>query len=157
MNEVIHTYEELEQMVEKTYRTPDITSLRRAYVLAEQAHAGAVRLTGHPVISHPLAVAYRLAEMGLHLNVVIAGLLHDVVEDSPITIDDLRKQFGEDIAYLVESVTKLKHSIKYRGAERYAENMRKMFLAMASDVRVVFMKFSDRLHNLSTLYGQPKK
>jgi GTP diphosphokinase / guanosine-3',5'-bis(diphosphate) 3'-diphosphatase len=156
MSEVLRTYEELEQLVKKTYKTPDIESLRRAFVLADEAHKGELRLTGDPVISHPLAVAYRLAEMGLHINVVVAGLLHDVVEDSEITIDHVKERFGEDIAGLVESVTKLKHGIKYHGKERYAENMRKMFLAMASDVRVVFMKFADRLHNLSTLYGQPK-
>ncbi len=156
MSESIRTYDELEKLVQKTYRSPDIESLRRAFTIADGAHKGAVRLTGHPVISHPLAVAYRLAEMGLHINVVIAGLLHDVVEDSHVTIEDVRGSFGEDVAGLVESVTKLKQSIKYRGAERYAENMRKMFLAMASDVRVVFMKFADRLHNLETLYGQPK-
>jgi GTP pyrophosphokinase len=156
MGEVVRTFEELEQLIIKTYKHPDIESLRRAFALADQAHKGEVRLTGHPVISHPLAVAYRLAEMGLHINVVIAGLLHDVVEDSATTIEDLHVQFGEDIATLVDAVTKLKHGIKYRGTERYAENMRRMFLAMASDVRVVFMKFADRLHNLETLYGQPK-
>lgn len=156
MNETIRTYDDLERLVKKTYSSPDIESLRQAFALADKAHAGEVRLTGHPVISHPLAVSYRLAEMGLHLNVVIAGLLHDVVEDSDVTIEDVKNAFGEDVASLVESVTKLKHGIKYRGTERYAENMRKMFLAMASDVRVVFMKFADRLHNLETLYGQPK-
>jgi GTP diphosphokinase / guanosine-3',5'-bis(diphosphate) 3'-diphosphatase len=156
MTEVIRSYDELEKLVKKTYAHPDVETLRRAFALADQAHAGEVRLTGHPVITHPLAVAYHLAEMGLHLNVIVAGLLHDVVEDSPVTIDDLKRDFGEDIASLVESVTKLKHGIKYRGEERYAENMRKMFLAMATDVRVVFMKFADRLHNLETLYGQPK-
>lgn len=156
MDAIIRTYDELERLVTQTYKTPDLESLRRAYALALEAHAHKTRLTGAPVISHPVAVAYRLAEMGLHANVVVAGLLHDVVEDSDVTIEHVRQQFGEDIAGLVEAVTKLKHSIRYRGAERYAENMRKMFLAMASDVRVVFMKFADRLHNLETLYGQPK-
>ncbi|MBI2473335.1 bifunctional (p)ppGpp synthetase/guanosine-3',5'-bis(diphosphate) 3'-pyrophosphohydrolase [Candidatus Uhrbacteria bacterium] len=156
MSELFRTYNELEQLVLKTYRSPDIQTLRRAYDVAQRAHAGEVRLTGHPVITHPVAVAYRLAQMGLHLNVVIAGILHDVIEDSEMTNESLQEQFGTDVASLVESVTKLKHSINYRGEERYAENMRKMFLAMASDVRVVFMKFADRLHNLETLYGQPK-
>lgn len=156
MGEIIRTYEDLERLVIKTYKNADIETLRRAFELANKAHEGEVRLTGHPVITHPLAVAYRLAEMGLHLNVVIAGVLHDVVEDSSVSIEDLKDQFGNDIAGLVEAVTKLKQGINYKGAERYAENMRKMFLAMASDVRVVFMKFADRLHNLETLYGQPK-
>jgi GTP pyrophosphokinase len=129
--------------------------VRKAYALAESAHRGEKRLTGHEFVTHPLAVAYKLAEMGIHLNVVAAGLLHDVVEDTGIEIEDLREQFGDDIASLVDSVTKLK-KVKYQGVERYVENMRKMFLAMASDVRVVFIKFADRLHNLQTLYGQPK-
>lgn len=150
------TYEDLENFVKSHYQNPDLTLLKKAYTFAEQAHEKVVRLTGQPYITHPLAVSYRLAEMGLHLNVVAAGLLHDVVEDSGTSSEDLKKEFGEDIATLVESVTKLKHTVKYRGEERYAENMRKMFLAMASDVRVVFMKFADRLHNLQTLYGQPK-
>jgi GTP pyrophosphokinase len=150
------TYEDLESFVSSHYQNPDLALLRKAYSYAEIAHAKVVRLTGQPYITHPLAVSYRLAEMGLHLNVVAAGLLHDVVEDSGTSIEDLRKDFGDDIASLVESVTKLKHTPHYRGEERYAENMRKMFLAMASDVRVVFMKFADRLHNLETLYGQPK-
>lgn len=154
--ETIRTYNELEDFVKTHYRNPDLLTLRNAFDVAEAAHAGKLRLTGQPVIIHPLAVAYKLAEMGLHLNVVSAGLLHDVVEDSPVTIESLRDKFGSDIASLVESVTKLKHTVKYRGEERYAENMRRMFLAMASDVRVVFMKFADRLHNLKTLYGQPK-
>jgi GTP pyrophosphokinase len=153
---IARTYEELERLVEKSYSAPDLDLLRRAFALAERAHAGELRLTGHPVISHPITVAYRLAEMGLHMHVVVAGLLHDIVEDSDITVEDVQEQFGEDIASLVESVTKLKHGIKYKGSDRYAENMRKMFLAMASDVRVVFMKFADRLHNLATLYGQPR-
>lgn len=156
MGEIIRTYDELQKLVHDTYDTPDTELLRQAYALAEKAHEGETRLTGHPVITHPLAVAYRLAQMGLHIHVVVAGLLHDVVEDSDTTMQDIQEEFGEDIAGLVASVTKLKHGIRYRGTERYAENMRKMFLAMASDVRVVFMKFADRLHNLETLYGQPK-
>ena len=156
VTEIIRTYDELERLVKKTYKNPDLATLRRAYTVATSAHEGEKRLTGHDFISHPVAVAYKLAEMGLHLNVVMAGIMHDVAEDSDVGIEVIRKDFGDDIASLVESVTKLKHGIKYRGAERYAENMRKMFLAMASDVRVVFMKFADRLHNLETLYGQPK-
>lgn len=154
--ETMNTFEELIALVNKHYHNPDLTLLHRAYTVANAAHEEKKRLTGQPYIVHPLAVSYKLAEMGLHLNVVAAGLLHDVVEDTGVTIEDLRKQFGDDIATLVDSVTKLKHTVKYQGTERYAENMRKMFLAMASDVRVVFMKFADRLHNLQTLYGQPK-
>ena len=153
---IVHTYSELETLVKSNYAEPDLATLQRAYEMALEAHSGETRLTGHPFITHPVAVAYKLAEMGLHLNVVIAGLLHDVVEDTEITIEDVQKAFGDDIASLVNNVTKLKRNVKYSGVERYAENLQKMFLAMASDVRVVFMKFADRIHNLSTLYGQPK-
>lgn len=155
MPEKVHTFEELETIVRENYRQPDLALLRQAYELAEGAHKGEKRLTGHPFISHPLAVACTLAHMGMHLNVVAAGLLHDVVEDTGIEIEDVQARFGADVAALVDSVTKLK-KVKYQGVERYVENMRKMFLAMASDVRVVFIKFADRLHNLQTLYAQPE-
>jgi GTP diphosphokinase / guanosine-3',5'-bis(diphosphate) 3'-diphosphatase len=155
MPETIRTFDDLLEVVEKNYQAPDLDQLRRAYALAAKAHGDEKRLTGHAFITHPLAVAYTLAEMGMHLNVVTAGLLHDVVEDTGIEVEDLRREFGDDIASLVDSVTKLK-KVKYQGEERYVENMRKMFLAMASDVRVVFIKFADRLHNLQTLYAQPQ-
>lgn len=156
MPEIVYSYQDLETLVKQNYKQPDLELLRRAFELAERAHRDEYRLTGHPVITHPLAVAYRLAQMKLHLHVIVAGLLHDVVEDTDFTLDDLRQQFGDDIATLVDSVTKLK-KMKYQGVERYVENMRKMFLAVASDVRVIFMKFADRLHNLQTLYAMPKK
>ncbi|TAK03272.1 bifunctional (p)ppGpp synthetase/guanosine-3',5'-bis(diphosphate) 3'-pyrophosphohydrolase [Patescibacteria group bacterium] len=155
MPEIVHTFEELAALVRRTYRAPDLDLLRRAYELAAEAHKGEKRETGHPFITHPLAVAYKLVEMGMHVNVVTAGLLHDVIEDTGIELDEVREKFGPDVAALVDSVTKLK-KIKYQGVERYVENMRKMFLAMASDVRVVFIKFADRLHNLQTLYAQPE-
>ncbi|HBP00132.1 MAG: GTP pyrophosphokinase [Candidatus Uhrbacteria bacterium GW2011_GWF2_41_16] len=154
MPENSRTIEDLLSIVEKNYMNPDVDLIRRAYHLANEAHQGEKRLTGHDYILHPLAVAYKLAEMGLNLNVVAAGLLHDVAEDSEVDIEDIRKNFGDDIASLVESVTKLK-KVVYRGVDRYVENMRKMFLAMASDVRVIFIKFADRLHNLQTLYAMP--
>lgn len=156
MPDIVRTYEDLERILRKNYLNPDIGLIKRAYELAESAHKDAKRLTGHPYVVHPLAVGYRLAQMGIHLNVVAAGLLHDVVEDTGITLDDLRESFGDDVASLVDSVTKLK-KVQYKGVERYVENMRKMFLAMASDVRVVFIKFADRIHNLQTLYAQSKK
>ncbi len=155
MPESNRTYDELVRLITTTYTNPDLDLVSRAYAVAEKAHHDMMRLTGDPYIVHPLAVAYKLAEMGAHLNVVSAGLLHDVIEDSEITLDEVRAQFGDDIATLVDSVTKLK-KVKYKGTDRYVENLRKMFLAMASDVRVVFIKFADRLHNLRTLYAQPR-
>ncbi|OGL96076.1 hypothetical protein A2348_01000 [Candidatus Uhrbacteria bacterium RIFOXYB12_FULL_58_10] len=155
MPESNRTIEDLLKLVRSTYASPDLDLLTRAYEVAERAHRDITRLTGDPYIVHPLAVAYKLAEMGAHVNVLAAGLLHDVIEDSEVTIDEVSTTFGEDIASLVDSVTKLK-KIKYQGTDRYVENLRKMFLAMASDVRVVFIKFADRLHNLKTLYAQPR-
>lgn len=152
--ETARTIDDLLRLVTETYKNPDLGLIRRAYDLADAAHKGETRLTGQPFIVHPLSVAYKLASMGIHPNVVAAGLLHDVIEDTGVTLEEVREQFGDDIATLVDSVTKLK-KVKYQGAERYVENLRKMFLAMASDVRVVFIKFADRLHNLQTLYAQP--
>jgi GTP pyrophosphokinase len=155
MAPIVRTFDELIKCLKKNYQDPDLDLIRRAYAMAEKAHEGDKRLTGHPFITHPLGAAYTLAEMKMHPNVVAAGLLHDVVEDTGITLEDVKKEFGADIAGLVDSVTKLKN-VRYQGEDRYVENMRKMFLAMASDVRVIFIKFADRLHNLSTLYAQPK-
>ncbi len=155
MTELVRTYDDLAALVAKNYRNPDVDFVRRAFDMAYRAHDGTKRLTGHDYIVHPLAVACKLAEMGLHLNVVAAGLLHDVVEDTGISLEAVEKEFGPDVASLIDAVTKLK-KVRYQGEDRYVENLRKMFLAMASDVRVVFIKFADRLHNLQTLYAQPR-
>ncbi|MBM3205093.1 bifunctional (p)ppGpp synthetase/guanosine-3',5'-bis(diphosphate) 3'-pyrophosphohydrolase [Candidatus Uhrbacteria bacterium] len=133
-----------------------VEEIRRAYQYADQAHRGQKRATGEPYIIHPLATAFSLAEIHLPTPIIIAGLLHDVPEDTERTIDDVRNAFGEDVATMVEGICKL-GKIKYRGMERYIENLRKMFLAMAADVRVVFIKFADRLHNLQTLDAIPQK
>lgn len=130
--------------------------LRDAYEFAKQAHEGQKRATGEPYIIHPLATAFTLAEMRLPAPIVMAGLLHDVPEDTPRTLEEIQERYGEDIAHMVAGITKL-GKIKYRGIERYIENLRKMFLAMAADVRVVFIKFADRLHNLETLQAIPPK
>ncbi len=155
MPQTAPTFEELLILVERNYKNPDLDLIRRAYAVAEEAHRGEKRLTEEAYITHPLAAAYTLAQMGLNLNVVAAGLLHDAVEASGLDLDDVRKEFGDDVASLVDGVTKLK-KVVYRGVDRYVENLRKMFLAMASDVRVIFIKFADRLHNLHTLYAMPQ-
>lgn len=154
MDPIAPTYEDLETLIKQNYEHPNLELIREAYELADQAHEDKKRESGHPFISHPIATAYKIAEMRLGMNVIAAGLLHDVVEDTNYSRDDIEEQFGSDIAELVESVTKLKE-IKYQGADRYLENLRRMFLAFATDVRVVFIKFSDRLHNLKTLYARP--
>jgi len=131
-------------------------TIRKAYEFAKEAHEGQKRATGEPYIIHPLATAYNLAEMRLPAPIIIAGLLHDVPEDTSRTLEDITEHFGEDVSTMVAGITKL-GKIKYRGMERYLENLRKMFLAMAADVRVVFIKFADRLHNLGTLDAIPPK
>lgn len=151
-----YDYQELEALVKKNYEQPDLALLQRAYEYAEIGHAGKVRQTGHAYITHPVATAYKLAEMKLPMSVLVAGLLHDVVEDTGITIDQVQVDFGEEIAKLVSAVTKLK-KVKYTGDDLYAENLRRMFLAMSEDVRVVFIKFADRLHNLKSLYARPRE
>jgi guanosine-3',5'-bis(diphosphate) 3'-pyrophosphohydrolase len=128
----------------------------RAYEFAKAAHEGQKRASGEPYIIHPLAAALNLAEMRLPAPIIIAGLLHDVPEDTQKTLEDIQAEFGDDVADMVGGITKL-GKIKYRGIERYIENLRKMFLTMAADVRVVFIKFADRLHNLETLESIPPK
>lgn len=128
--------------------------LQLAYDFANNAHAGQLRKSGEPYIFHPLATAHILADMRIDPEIVIAALLHDVPEDTEITLDDVRKNFGSEIASMVRGITKL-GKLKYRGVERYIENLRKMFVAMAEDIRVMIIKFADRIHNLTTLDALP--
>ena len=128
----------------------DTSVLHRAYEYAKDAHEGQMRKTGEPYINHPLHTAYLLTEIKADLSTVLAGLLHDVPEDTYRTLEDVEKEFGEDVANLVKGITKL-GKIKYRGIERYKENLKKMFLAMTNDLRVIFIKFCDRLNNLRTI------
>jgi GTP pyrophosphokinase len=142
----------------KTY-LPDIdtTMLVLAYDFADKAHQGQNRASGLAYITHPLATAYNLADLKSDYATIVAGLLHDVPEDTEVTLAEIEKNFGKEVAKLVNGITKLGR-IKYRGIERYAENLRKMFIAMAKDIRVIFIKFADRLHNLQTLsYLPPEK
>lgn len=134
----------------------DISLIRQGYAFAEEAHQGQKRASGEPYIIHPLCTALQLADMQMTVPIIVAGLLHDVPEDTARTLDDIEVVFGEDIRSMVSGITKL-GKIKYRGMERYIENLCKMFLAMAADVRVVFIKFADRLHNLQTLDAIPPK
>lgn len=128
----------------------DTALVERAYRFAEKAHTGQKRKTGEPYISHPYTIALRLADLKLDQSTIAAALLHDVVEDCGIPIETIQKEFGDDVAFLVDGVTKL-GKLKYRGAERMAESLRKMFLATAEDIRVILIKLLDRLHNMETL------
>ena len=120
--------------------------------MANKAHSGQKRATGEPYIFHPLSVAYILSELELDRNAIVAALLHDVAEDTDTTLEDIESQFGKEIAFLVDGVTKLSQ-FKYKNKEdQQLENFQKMFLAMAEDVRVVIIKLADRLHNMRTLW-----
>lgn len=133
----------------------DLALIELAFEFAQEAHKGQKRMSGEDYIYHPLATAQTLAELKMSSQVIIAGLLHDVPEDTKYKLNDISKNFGEEVALLVNGITKL-GTIKYRGIERYIENLRKMFFAMAEDLRVIIIKFADRLHNLKTLYALPR-
>ncbi len=132
----------------------DTIMLELAYEFAVKSHGGQKRKNGEPYIQHCLHTAFVLTQIKADLETVIAGLLHDIPEDTEFTLADIEKNFGVEVAGLVEGITKLS-KIKYRGIERYRESLRKMFLAMARDLRVILIKFADRLHNLRTLESLP--
>ncbi|MDD2807837.1 MAG: RelA/SpoT family protein [Patescibacteria group bacterium] len=132
----------------------DFDLIRLAYDFAAEAHRGQTRKSGEPYINHPLETAIILAKMGLDQPSIIAALLHDVPEDTNYTLVEVEKNFGPEVAKLVAGITKL-GIIKYRGMEKYAENLRNMFVSMAQDLRIVLIKMADRLHNLSTLDSLP--
>ncbi len=132
----------------------DLDLIRLAYDYAEKAHTGQTRKSGEAYITHPLETAITLAKMGLDQASIIAALLHDVPEDTNYSLVDIEKNFGSEIAQLVGGITKL-GVIKYRGMEKYAENLRRMFISMAQDIRIILIKMADRLHNLKTLNSLP--
>ncbi|MBI2427145.1 MAG: HD domain-containing protein, partial [Candidatus Kerfeldbacteria bacterium] len=153
IHDVISTFREQRPNITEE----DCDEIELACEFAEEAHRGQLRKSGEPYITHPLRTAKRLAEMNMDLPTLIAGLLHDVPEDTTRTIEDIDKAFGREVAALVAGVTKL-GKIKYRGVDRYTENLRRMFVAMAQDIRVIIIKFADRIHNLETLeYLAPEK
>lgn len=129
----------------------DLELLERAYRKAEEVHEGQLRKSGEDYIIHPMSVVKILADLGMDENTLIAGLLHDSVEDTPYTLEDIKSDFGEEAALLVDGVTKLGSLIYESKEERQAENLRKMFLAMSKDIRVLIIKLADRLHNLRTI------
>ncbi|MBT3539329.1 bifunctional (p)ppGpp synthetase/guanosine-3',5'-bis(diphosphate) 3'-pyrophosphohydrolase [Candidatus Parcubacteria bacterium] len=148
------TIEYLLEKIKVYDKKADFDMIQLAYDFAYDAHAGQTRKSGEPYIIHPLATAHILADMHIDPIIVIAALLHDVPEDTDKTLEDLEDNFGSEVASLVRGITKL-GKLKYRGVERYIENLRKMFVAMAEDVRVMIIKFADRTHNLTTLEALP--
>ncbi len=151
------TYDMLKQEMRDSGRAYDFALVDRAYALAEAAHAEQRRRSGEPYICHPLSVAEILVEMGMDSESIAAALMHDVAEDTAVTIEEIRQKFGAEVALLVDGVTKLTQ-IKFSNVEdRQAENLRKMLLAMSQDVRVMIIKLCDRLHNMRTGDAWPEQ
>jgi GTP pyrophosphokinase len=148
------TVEDLVDTIKLYAKDDDLDIIRLAYYFAKNAHEGQFRKSGEPYITHPLAASYLLAKLRIDPIIIVATLLHDVPEDTEVTINEISKNFGEEVAKMVAGITKL-GKLKYRGVERYIENLRKMFVAMAEDVRVMIIKFADRIHNLTTLESLP--
>ncbi len=133
----------------------DETLIQRAYDFAQKAHATDVRYSGEPYFMHPASVAKHLAQLGMDASTIVAGLLHDTVEDAHVSEEEVEKEFGPEVRFLVEGVTKLgKH--KYRGAERHAESLRRLLVATSADVRVLIIKLADRYHNMTTIEHVPE-
>ncbi len=145
------TWEEYEKKLrELGYHEKDLAEIKPAFLFAENAHKDEKRKSGEPYITHPIAVSIYVARRKLDTAAISAALLHDVVENQGVEIETLKKKFGDEIAFLVEAVTKV-DKVRYRGIERASESLRKMFLAVAEDIRVVIIKLMDRLHNMETL------
>ncbi len=155
MEDKVITIDELVQIILTNDKQYDVSKILSAYEFAAKAHEGQLRSSGQPYIIHPLAVARTLLELGMDTDTVCAALLHDVVEDTEATTEDLKKRFGNDVALLVEGVTKLKKIPIFNKEQQQAENVRKIMLAMAEDIRVIIIKLCDRLHNMQTLGFRP--
>jgi len=152
----MNRFEELLEKVHGYTSEAERELLRRAYVFSALEHKGQVRHSGEPYLTHPLEVAHILADMRLDAGAIAAGLLHDVVEDTLTTIERIQEQFGEEVAHVVEGVTKIGAIPFSSSEERQAENFRKMLLAMVDDMRVILVKLADRLHNMRTLHYLPE-
>ena len=157
MDDIQARYEHLERRVLESSPNADVARLRAAFEYANQHHGSQLRKSGEPYITHPIAVAEIVAELDLDLDSVIAALLHDCIEDTDSTHDDIARQFGTTVAELVEGVTKLTRMQYTSKEEEQMENLRKMFMAMAKDVRVILIKLCDRLHNMRTLEYQSER
>ena len=152
-------YQDLVNTIRKYHPSDDISMIEKAYKVADEAHKEQKRKSGEPYIIHPLCVAIILADLEMDKETIAGGLLHDVVEDTKMTLDDLTREFGSEVSFLVDGVTKLTQlNWDKDKVEIQAENLRKMFLAMAKDIRVIIIKLADRLHNMRTgQYWKPEK
>ena len=154
----IVSFEDLKKIIQDSGKEYDRERIEAAYRLAEEKHREQKRSSGEPYIIHPLSVAAILVGLGMDSESVMAGLLHDVVEDTDCTLDEITKMFGKEVALLIDGVTKLGKIPYSSREEQQAENLRKMLMAMAEDIRVIIIKFADRMHNMSTLeYMSPQK
>src|SRR5271169_553574 len=144
-------FRELMKKLRENRPNDDLNLVKKAYEFSQKHHAGQSRASGQPYLVHPLEVALVLAEMKMDPVAIAAGLLHDSVEDTSVTVVDIRKEFGEQVAHIVEGVTKISAIDFATREEQQAENLRKMMLAMVDDIRVVLIKLADRLHNMRTL------
>ncbi|MEG0803854.1 MAG: RelA/SpoT family protein, partial [Pygmaiobacter sp.] len=151
------SYEKLKKLMDESGRNYDREVIDKAYHLAEKAHSGVARKSGEPYITHPLSVAALLIDLGLDTESISAALLHDVVEDTEISISMLTVEFGQEITALVDGVTKLGKISFSTMEEQQAENLRKMLLAMSQDIRVMLIKLCDRLHNMRTMGAMPEQ
>lgn len=154
----IQTYDDLLNLIKASGRSFDLEQIEHAYQVAAEAHKEQKRKSGEPYITHPVAAACILVELGMDTPCVVAGLLHDVVEDTDITLEEITKMFGKEIANLINGVTKLGKVPFSSREEQQAENIRKMLIAMSEDIRVIIIKLADRLHNMRTIeYMTPQK
>ncbi len=155
---MVYTLDYLIEKIKESDKPYDIEKIELAYDMAEKAHEGVKRSSGEPYITHPVAVACILLEMYMDTDTLVAALLHDVVEDTDIPLETIRKKFGEDVAHLVDGVTKIGQVPLNTKEEQQAENIRKILMAMSKDIRVIIIKLADRLHNMRTImYRPPEK
>ena len=150
-------YADLEKVIRENTQIRDLARIREAYMCARSAHAGQLRKEGTPFVTHPIAAAKIVAEMGLDEESIIAALLHDTVEDTAVTHEDIARHFGESVAELVEGVTKLTRVTYTSKEDEQMSNLRKMLMAMAKDIRVIIIKMADRLHNMRTMEYQTEE
>ncbi|MCS6838626.1 MAG: HD domain-containing protein, partial [Bdellovibrionaceae bacterium] len=154
-NAPLKSIDDLLEKVRGYYPDAPLNRIQQAYEFSEKAHAGQIRRSGEPYISHPLSVAGILADLKLDVDTIITGLLHDTVEDTSITLADIQREFGDTIAHLVDGVTKISKLNFKSSLQQQGENIRKMIVAMGKDVRVILVKLADRLHNMRTLHHMP--
>lgn len=150
-------FSELKNILERSENSYDMEKITKAYKLAEKSHGDQRRVSGIPYILHPTSVACIVAELGMDTDSICGALLHDVVEDTPVMLDEISKQFGEDVAKLIDGVTKISKIPYSTREQQQAENIRKMLIAMADDIRVIIIKLADRLHNMRTMDCMPEQ